>query len=65
MYFYMLFLHLPGKNLGSYKSFSGSINDIQCHKSEPLVVSCGLDRFLRIHHVDTRQLVDKVNISRF
>ena len=61
MYCMFYFLTL-GKNLGSYKSFSGSINDIQCHKTEPLVVSCGLDRFLRIHHVDTRQLVDKVKI---
>lgn len=52
-----------GKNLGSYKSFSGSVNDIQCHKTEPLVASCGLDKFLRIHHVDTRQLVDKIYLK--
>ena len=51
-----------GKNLGSFKSFSGSILDIQCHQSEPLVASCGQDRFLRIHHVDSRQLVHKVYI---
>ena len=27
------------------------------------MASCGLDRFLRIHHVDTRQLVDKVKLK--
>ena len=28
------------------------------------MASCGLDRFLRIHHIDTRQLVDKVQNTR-
>lgn len=39
---------------------------LQCHPSLPLVASCGLDRFLRVHSLEDRSLQHKVYLkSRF
>ncbi|GAB6021817.1 WD repeat-containing protein 74 [Chamberlinius hualienensis] len=46
-----------------YKGFAGSIRSIQCHPSAPLVASCGLDRFLRIHDVNNHLLIKKVYLK--
>lgn len=46
-----------------FKGFAGSIRSIQCHQSLPLVASCGLDRFLRIHDVGSHQLLHKVYLK--
>ena len=51
---------LLGKLGGGYKGACGSIRAIEVHASLPYVASCGLDRYLRIHHVSTRKLVNKV-----
>lgn len=42
-----------------YKGFSGGITDIQCHSSAPVVVSCGIDRYVRIHDIESKALLDK------
>nr|XP_033811356.1 WD repeat-containing protein 74 isoform X2 [Geotrypetes seraphini] len=42
------------------KGFAGSIRSVQCHASLPLVASCGLDRFLRVHNIEDKQLQHKV-----
>ncbi|GJP32110.1 hypothetical protein CLOM_g16643 [Closterium sp. NIES-68] len=34
------------------------------HPSLPLVASCGLDRYLRIHHLHTRRLMAKVFLKQ-
>ncbi|XP_002732053.1 WD repeat-containing protein 74-like [Saccoglossus kowalevskii] len=46
-----------------FKGFAGSIRDIECHQTEPLVASCGLDRHLRIHNVHTSVLEHKVYLK--
>lgn len=53
-------LRKPGKILNTYKDFVGSITAVACAKSNPYIVSVGLDRYLRVHHLDTKQLLKKV-----
>lgn len=57
-------LRKPSKVLNTYKGFLGSVTGIACSMSEPHVVSVSLDRYLRIHHIDTKQLLRKVNVIR-
>ncbi|XP_030075164.1 WD repeat-containing protein 74 isoform X2 [Microcaecilia unicolor] len=49
-----------GKLVKCLKGFAGSVRSIQCHASLPLVASCGLDRFLRVHNIEDKQLLHKV-----
>ncbi|KAF8777881.1 WD repeat-containing protein 74 [Argiope bruennichi] len=46
-----------------FKGFAGSIRSIQCHPSLPLVASCGLDRFLRIHDLNQHKLLKKIYLK--
>lgn len=46
---------------GCMKGTAGSVRGLQCHPSLPLVASCGLDRFLRIHNLQDRTLIHKVH----
>lgn len=48
---------------GALKGLTGSVRSLQCHPSQPTVASCGLDRFLRIHHLDDRRLLHKVYLK--
>jgi ribosome biogenesis protein NSA1 len=48
-----------GKIVNIFKGFAGSIRDIKCHKTLPLVASCGLDRYIRIHDVQSKELKHK------
>ena len=50
-----------GKLVHIYKGFAGAIRSVHCHGSLPLVASCGLDRFLHVHNVDTKQQLHKVS----
>ncbi|XP_071800312.1 WD repeat-containing protein 74-like [Asterias amurensis] len=52
-----------GQVLRVYKGFAGSIRSIQCHPTLPLVASCGLDRFLRIHHIPSGTLENKIYLK--
>ncbi|KAF7238594.1 WD repeat-containing protein 74 [Varanus komodoensis] len=45
------------------KGFAGSVRAIQCHPALPLVASCGLDRFLRIHNLEHKRLEQKVYLK--
>lgn len=56
-------LRKPGRILNTYKGFTGSVSDVACCRSEPYIVSTSLDRFLRIHHIDTKQLVKKIYLK--
>lgn len=51
---------LPGQLKGHYKGFAGGIRCISCLSEQQMVASCGLDRFLRIHHLHNRKLLHKV-----
>lgn len=55
-------LRKPAKILNTYKGFVGGITGLACSKNEPYVVSVSLDRFLRIHHIDTKELLKKVKV---
>lgn len=49
------------KVLAGFKGFSGAAVDIQCHPELPnLVASVSVDRFLRIHDISSRKLLQKV-----
>ncbi|XP_051901082.1 WD repeat-containing protein 74 [Pristis pectinata] len=52
-----------GRLLRCLKGQAGSVRSIQCHPSLPLVASCGLDRFLRIHNVADKKLQFKVYLK--
>lgn len=48
---------------GSLKGLAGGVRSLQCHPSQPVVASCGLDRFLRIHCLEDRKLQHKVYLK--
>lgn len=48
---------------GCLKGLAGGVRGLQCHPSLPVVASCGLDRFLRIHRLDDRSLQHKVYLK--
>lgn len=48
---------------GCLKGLSGGVRGLQCHSTQPLVASCGLDRFLRIHSLEERKLQHKVYLK--
>ena len=50
-----------GKQVGGFKGNSGSIRSIACHPAQPLAVSGGLDRFLKVYDLVSRKLVKKVS----
>lgn len=54
-------LRKPGKVLNTYKDFVGGITAICCTKNE--VVSVGLDRYLRIHDLVTKKLLQKTYLT--
>lgn len=45
------------------KGQAGSVRALHCHPSLPLVASCGLDRFLRVHNVEDKKLQFKVYLK--
>ncbi|NXK55327.1 WDR74 protein, partial [Chauna torquata] len=53
----------PGRVLKCLKGFAGSVRGLQCHPSLPLVASCGLDRFLRVHDLGDKRLLHKVYLK--
>ncbi|XP_041707113.1 WD repeat-containing protein 74-like isoform X2 [Coregonus clupeaformis] len=48
---------------GCLKGLAGGVRGLQCHPSLPLVASCGLDRFLRVHSLEDRSLQHKVYLK--
>ncbi len=48
---------------GNFKGISGSIRSVQCHKSQDFVACCGLDRFLRLYDIKTRNLIRKAYLK--
>ncbi|KAK5868151.1 hypothetical protein PBY51_009190 [Eleginops maclovinus] len=48
---------------GVLKGLAGGVRALQCHPSLPIVASCGLDRFLRIHSLEDRTLQHKVYLK--
>ncbi|XP_072887252.1 WD repeat-containing protein 74-like isoform X2 [Hemitrygon akajei] len=52
-----------GRLLRCLKGQAGSVRGVQCHSSLPLVASCGLDRFLRVHNMVDSKLQHKVYLK--
>ncbi|XP_040264855.1 WD repeat-containing protein 74 [Bufo bufo] len=52
-----------GRLLCALKGNAGSLRSIQCHKSLPVVASCGLDRFMRLHSLNDKKLLHKVYLK--
>lgn len=48
---------------GCLKGLAGAVRGLHCHPSLPLVASCGLDRFLRVHSLEDRSLQHKVYLK--
>lgn len=48
---------------GCLKGLAGGVRGLQCHPSQPVVASCSLDRFLRIHGLEDRRLQHKVYLK--
>ncbi|NXC33450.1 WDR74 protein, partial [Campylorhamphus procurvoides] len=53
----------PGRVLRALKGFAGGVRGLQCHPHLPLVASCGLDRFLRVHSLGDGGLRHKVYLK--
>lgn len=51
------------QQVGSFKGIAGSIRSLQCHKSQSFVACCGLDRFLRIYDIETKESIKKVYLK--
>lgn len=49
-----------GSILHRYKGPIGSIRQVSAHPELPYFASVGLDRFLRIHHIETRKMLHEV-----
>ncbi|ESQ33938.1 hypothetical protein EUTSA_v10007651mg [Eutrema salsugineum] len=54
-----------GKLLGSFLGkCSGSIRSVVRHPQQQVIASCGLDRYLRVYDVKTRQLISAVFLKQ-
>lgn len=53
-----------GRIVGAYRGFAGTVKQLAFHPTQPLLVSCGLDRFLRLHSATTRALVTKAYLKQ-
>ena len=51
------------QKIGGFKGIAGSIRSIQCHQTQDFVAAVGLDRFLRIFDVNTRELRSKLYLK--
>ena len=48
------------KVVNTFKDGAGCVKCVRCSSEEPLLVSCGLDRFLRVYHLESRKMLQKV-----
>ncbi|XP_044265900.1 WD repeat-containing protein 74 [Tribolium madens] len=63
-YMQLLDLRAPGKCLKTFTTFTGSVTSIVCDPVEPLVATTSLDRFLRFHNLETKELVYKAYLKQ-
>lgn len=56
-------LRKPSAILNTYKGFAGGVTGIACSTNNPFVASVSLDRYLRIHHIDTKELLKKIYLT--
>jgi ribosome biogenesis protein NSA1 len=46
-----------------FRGFAGSIRSISCHPDLPVVASCSLDRFVRVHDLNNFSLTHKIYLK--
>ncbi|KAL7079348.1 hypothetical protein ACQ4LE_001423 [Meloidogyne hapla] len=46
--------------VSKFKGFSGSIKSIDASDNSPQLLSCGVDRFVILHNLDTKQILKKI-----
>ncbi|XP_069677228.1 WD repeat-containing protein 74 [Periplaneta americana] len=56
-------LRKKGSVVQHYKGAVGAIKSIACHKTEPYLVSVGLDRNLLIHNLNSKDLIRKMYLK--
>lgn len=56
-------LRKSGTVLNTYKGFAGGVTGVACSMSNPYIASVSLDRYLRIHHIDTKELLKKIYLT--
>ncbi|XP_076366249.1 WD repeat domain 74 lethal (2) k09848 [Tachypleus tridentatus] len=60
----MALIDLRKKSLAHvYRGVAGSIRCITCHQLKPIVASCGLDRFVRVHDLNSHYLQLKMYLK--
>ena len=59
----LLDIRNKGKLIHTFKGFAGAIRSVHCHPTKPLVASCGLDRFLRVHNLNSKKMTNKVYLK--
>lgn len=47
----------------AYRGYTGSIRQVICHPEKPYVVSVGLDRFVRVHHLSRQTPIFKTYLK--
>ncbi|XP_011064765.1 PREDICTED: WD repeat-containing protein 74 [Acromyrmex echinatior] len=56
-------LRQPGTLLNTYKGFIGGVTGVACSKINPYVASVSLDRYLRIHHIHTKECLKAIYLT--
>lgn len=51
------------RTVHAYRGFTGGVREVFCHPVSPLIVSVGLDRFIRVHHLDSKVPVHKAYLK--
>ena len=51
------------KTVRAYRGFTGGIRDVICHPTSPVIVSVGLDRFVRVHRYDSQTPILKTYLK--
>ena len=55
----LLFDFRQQKTVAAYRGFTGGIRQVSCQPNNPTVVSIGLDRFIRVHHINEKTPIYK------
>ncbi|KAI4467523.1 nop seven associated protein 1 [Holotrichia oblita] len=63
-YMQLLDLKIPTKCLKTFKTFTGSVSSIVCDPVSSIVATVSLDRHLRIHNIDTKELLYKEYVKQ-
>nr|CAI5856025.1 unnamed protein product [Callosobruchus analis] len=62
---YMQLLDMKaGKCVKTFTSFTGSVTSIVCDPLEPYVCTTSLDRYLRVHNLETKELVHNIYMKQ-